>query len=313
MNKPAISIIIPVYNVEKYLGRCLDSVLAQKYQNFEAICINDGSTDNSLKILEEYAKKDSRIKIFSQKNQGLSVTRNNGLQKASGDYICFVDSDDYIEPNFLSDLYDAIKANNADIIATNIKYIKGARERCKKNKRKIYSSFTDKIESLEHGSCWNKIYKTEFIRKNRLTFPQGVYWEDNLFTIQAYFFSSKILTINGACYCYVSNPQSITRNKEKTTKQQQDSIQVSRMILDFAEQQQLSAKERNALIAFCFRSFINAKFLQQTEFYNELKEIMDKNILLEKIHRKQTIKSIKNKLITRIKTFIFLGKKNEID
>lgn len=285
-----ISIIIPVYNVEKFLARCLDSVLAQTYQNFEVICINDGSTDNSPKILEEYKKRDARIKIFSQNNQGVSVARNNGIKKALGDYICFIDSDDRIESKFLSDLYEAIKTTDVDIVATNIKYIKGKKERREKNKQKIYSSFADKIENLEHGSCWNKIYKTEFIRKNQLTFPQGVYWEDNLFTIKAYFYSSKILTINGACYCYISNPHSITRNKEKISKQQQDSILVSRMIMDFAAKQQLTVKDKNALVAFCLRSFINAKFLLSDSYYQELMQIFSDNPSLKKTRRKQLFK-----------------------
>ena len=95
MTNPLISIIVPVYNTEKYLCNCLDSILAQSYNNWEAICINDGSTDKSMSILEDYAKKDKRIKIINQENKGLSETRNIGMKKAKGDYIMFLDSDDF--------------------------------------------------------------------------------------------------------------------------------------------------------------------------------------------------------------------------
>ena len=94
-----LSVIIPVYNVEPYLEQCLDSVINQTYKNLEIICINDGSTDNSLKILEKYQKKDNRIKLINQKNKGLSEARNAGLDVAKGEYIAFVDSDDYLELN----------------------------------------------------------------------------------------------------------------------------------------------------------------------------------------------------------------------
>lgn len=107
-----VSIIIPIYNVQKYLKKCLDSVINQKYKNLEIILINDGSTDNSLDIAINYKNKDKRIKLFSQTNQGLSAARNTGLKNATGKYITFVDSDDYITPDYVSYMYDLLKRNN---------------------------------------------------------------------------------------------------------------------------------------------------------------------------------------------------------
>ena len=98
LNKPTVSVIIPVYNVEQYLSKCLDSVINQTFKNIEIICINDGSTDNSLKILNEYAMADKRIIVINQENSGVYAARNKGLQIANGKYISFVDSDDWIEP-----------------------------------------------------------------------------------------------------------------------------------------------------------------------------------------------------------------------
>ena len=108
---PLISVIIPVYNVEKYLSRCLNSVITQTYQNIEIILINDGSTDDSLKIAQKFQKNDARIKLYSQKNQGLSGARNAGLKRATGDYITFIDSDDYVARDYVSYLYSLLKRN----------------------------------------------------------------------------------------------------------------------------------------------------------------------------------------------------------
>ncbi len=112
---PKVSIIIPVYNVEKYLQRCLDSVVNQTLKDIEIICVNDGSTDNSAIILEEFSKKDERIKIVNQKNGGLSRARNTGLEHSNGDYIGFLDSDDWIDLDYYEKLHDAAERNNCDI------------------------------------------------------------------------------------------------------------------------------------------------------------------------------------------------------
>lgn len=110
-----ISIIVPVYNVEKYLDRCVQSILIQSFKRFELILVNDGSTDNSFEICQKYRKKDSRVILISQENKGLSAARNTGLNNAHGDYICFIDSDDFIEKDYLKLLLNNLKSNNADI------------------------------------------------------------------------------------------------------------------------------------------------------------------------------------------------------
>lgn len=115
-SKPDISVIIPVYNVENYLGECLDSILNQSFKNLEVICVNDGSTDNSLKILESHAKNDSRVKIISQENNGPGYARNVGLKYAKGEYVLFVDSDDFISNDSLNDLYNNAVSNNSDLV-----------------------------------------------------------------------------------------------------------------------------------------------------------------------------------------------------
>ena len=120
MSIPKISIIIPIFNTEKYLKTCLNSVLNQTLKEIEIICINDGSTDNSLKIIEEYASKDKRIKFISQKNNGVSYARNKGLEIATGEFIGFVDSDDYASKNFFEKLYNSALKTNSDIACGEI-------------------------------------------------------------------------------------------------------------------------------------------------------------------------------------------------
>ena len=117
---PKISVIIPVYNVEKYLDICLDTVLAQTFKDFEAVCINDGSTDNSLNILEHYQKFDKRIKIIQTENKGLSHARNKGIKEAKGEYITFVDSDDYISEICLESMNKNLDEQKADFLYSNI-------------------------------------------------------------------------------------------------------------------------------------------------------------------------------------------------
>ena len=116
MNKPIVSVLIPVYNVEKYLKKCLDSVVNQTLTDIEIICVNDGSTDGSLKILEEYRSIDSRIKIINKANGGLPSARNAGLNAAKGRYVGFVDSDDYIEPNMFEKLVDVAEHEESEVV-----------------------------------------------------------------------------------------------------------------------------------------------------------------------------------------------------
>lgn len=116
MNTPLISVIVPVYKVEDYLPRCLDSIIIQTYKNLEIICVNDGSPDNCLTILQEYAAKDIRIKVLNQENQGVSAARNNGLKLATGEVIAFIDSDDWVHPAYFETLITCMKETNADAV-----------------------------------------------------------------------------------------------------------------------------------------------------------------------------------------------------
>ena len=178
-----ISIIIPVYNVEAYLRKCLDSVIAQTYTNVEIILINDGSTDDSGVICDEYAKADSRIKVFHQPNKGASAARNIGLKNFTGQYIGFVDSDDWIEPNMYEVLYNLIKAKNTSFSV--VSYFKEFDDRSVPmiDLEAISTECISQIDIIKYifrgdiykGFCivgWNKLYNAEFLQKNEIFYDE---------------------------------------------------------------------------------------------------------------------------------------------
>ena len=211
---PKISVIIPIYNVEKYLSQCLDSVINQTFKDIEIICINDGSTDNSLQILQQYAHKDKRIKIIDQQNQGLSIARNNGISQACCEYISFIDSDDYIHPKFLETLYEAIIQNNCDIAGCNFQKIQTKETPLFiTTKIKVYNSALDVLlnkKNFIHFNVWNKLYKKEVIQDIR--FAENLYYEDWIFNTQVFAQSNKFAWIPSKLYGYRISNNSIMRS-----------------------------------------------------------------------------------------------------
>ncbi len=191
---PALSIIVPVYNVATLLPRCLDSILRQEFRDFELICVNDGSTDDSLSILQQYASRDGRVKVVhSQDNCGLSVTRNRGLEVATGEYIGFCDADDSIDADFFAKLISAVQRYGADIAMAGTKLNATS---AVTQPTGVHEALADKIASLPNGSVWDKIYRGDLIRKNNLRFPAGLFWEDNDFLIRAVFHAKKLAVID---------------------------------------------------------------------------------------------------------------------
>lgn len=203
-----VSIIIPVYNVEKYLQRCLESIVNQTLQDIEIICVNDGSKDGSIEILEKFALKDSRIKLITQENAGVSAARNTGLDIAQGEYVMFLDGDDYYIKNACQIAYDSITAQGADIGVFGLfeKYwIFSKFGRVNKSIRKALKTITPNLW-LFQTFCWNKIYKKEFLSKNNLKFPAGIKTsEDGIFSLCCMFNNPKYCFINKALYVYRKN------------------------------------------------------------------------------------------------------------
>lgn len=165
---PKVSVIVPVYNVAKYLGRCLDSVLSQTFQDFEVICINDGSTDNSLEILHQYAQKDERVKIINQKNSGAGLSRNTGINMAQGDYLSFIDADDWIDKHFLEKVYHLAKVSKADIIETTKSYNYYSTDNIKLFNKRNAQGFIANGTFFRRDVIWDKLFKTDFIKNNKI-------------------------------------------------------------------------------------------------------------------------------------------------
>lgn len=222
---PAISVIVPVYNTQKFLEKCLESIINQTFKDIEIICINDGSTDNSMSILNDYSEKDSRIKIINQKNAGLSCARNTGINNAKGEYIGFVDSDDWIDLDFFEKLYNAAKNYDADIASAGIKRVRSYKWKYHlKIKEEEVTENTDRKFVLcdvpEKCYVWNKIYRLGKIKQFSLYFEAGIYFEDRCFTCEALSKLKRLVVVPDTYYNYWTNPNSIV--KSKSTKKTQD-------------------------------------------------------------------------------------------
>lgn len=203
-----ISVIVPVYNREKQISRCLDSLLSQTYENIEIIVINDGSTDNSKRIIEEYKKEYSqKIVCINTKNQGVSEARNEGIAYATGEYIGFVDSDDYVDLRMYEKLYEKAKKNDLDLVACNTKALYPNKE-CIIDCAIQDGQNINKLLIDAYAVLWNKLYKAENIKK--LRFKKDVWYEDVLFLYQLYPMLKKVGRIEDVCYFYVQNEGSIT-------------------------------------------------------------------------------------------------------
>ncbi len=217
---PKVSVIIPVYNVEGYLRQCLDSVINQSLKDIEIICINDGSTDNSLSILEEYAQKDSRIIIINQKNQGVAAARNKGLEIAQGDYIWFVDSDDYVEQSGLEYVLEVAKENKADIICFGVNDINDSTITPRfttqyLSKFNICTEVELNIKKHFLNNIWDKLFLREFCQSN-IKFPTGIQTaEDGIFNLLCLYREPKYLFINKTLYNYKIDRQNSATNNSK--------------------------------------------------------------------------------------------------
>lgn len=213
-----ISVIVPVYNVEKYLNRCVDSILKQTYQDIEIILVDDGSTDSSGTICDEYKKLDSRIKAVHINNSGAAKARNVGLDMVNGDYISFIDSDDWILPNFLENLFNLCNENNCDIAKCETIDVKNENfqiENVEKNvvvysQREIINEIY-RNQKLYNVAVMNKLYKKHIFSK--LRFKEGIINEDEEILCKIILNSNKIAVTNEILYCYFLSNNSVTRSK----------------------------------------------------------------------------------------------------
>ena len=219
-----ISVIIPVYNVENYLEQCLDSVLNQTFADIEIICINDGSTDNSLKILQNYAQKESRIKIINKENSGYGASMNIGIGTAQGEYIGIVESDDFIEPDMFEKLYNTAVSNNLDLVRcqyyqyNSLKNINNTVFIDWIEKNKIYKPLDFQPIFYQPPAIWSNLVKKELLEKYNIKFLEtpGASYQDTSFAFKLYCASERFMMIEDCLLHYrIDNENSSVNSKQK--------------------------------------------------------------------------------------------------
>lgn len=228
MRRPEISVIVTVYNCEKYIGNCLQSILAQTWQNFELLVIDDVSTDCSLEICRQAAQMDSWLRLFQMpQNSGAALTRNRGMDEAQGRFITFVDGDDVVRPEYLKTLYRQAVLYKADVLSggseeydlqNNGEYIKGRTVVATDDIWVLPENAEKRLEiMLANGTsvnCWGKLYSREFIEKNKLRFDEMTNFEDCLFNFLCLYFADKYVFSGAANYCYFIRHSSLSRGWE---------------------------------------------------------------------------------------------------
>lgn len=330
-----ISVIVPIYNVEQYLSRCLDSILNQTYKALEIILVNDGSKDGSLQICQKYAARDSRIKVIDKPNEGVSVTRNVGLQAATGVYVGFIDPDDWIEPTMYEDLYRRIKKTDAPICLCN--FYKDSKHRSVSKRFKFKKEFLGREDIIKEiinpmigieditptytyvmGCVWRGLYERAFLEQHQLRFEPSVsIMEDLVFMVQALVKCPSICIHHGVYYHYIQNPKSALHTYNQ--KMWQDQLKVHELLEECLEEAGLEEEVRNRLdmryLGMVFGAIKNeALGKQESDFKNTLSTIKhictdDKlRIVLERVKpiqkstdRSEKVEKIKVKKVKKIK------------
>ena len=217
--KPLLTVVIPVYNVERYLKRCIESVLAQEWKDYEIILVNDGSTDHSPQICDDYVKAYDFISVIHKENGGLSEARNTGISHAKGEYVYFPDSDDWIEPDTFIALAEALESQEFDIISFNRDFVKGEEDAIV-SEPEVTQVFEGKdafVQMLKHryitGFANDKIYRKSLFVDNNILFPSRKYYEDLGTNYKLFLSAKKVYATNQKYYHYlIDNPDSITQS-----------------------------------------------------------------------------------------------------
>ncbi len=252
MTKPLISVIIPVYNVEKYLKKCIDSVLNQTYDNFEIILIDDGSTDSSGKICDEYASKDGRIAVIHKENGGQSVARNTGIERSTGEWLYFPDSDDYIAEDMFETLLKKAVGENADIVIFDAMSFAddGGNVRQSYISKKDYPacSGTEMFSALQrngdfHCPLWSMFYNGDFLRNSNIRMIPGIIYEDSVFGFQIMTQASRIVQERRVFYYRRYRSGSTMTQTEKKYRHFHSRCEVYRNVRDFCREKEIFDKD----------------------------------------------------------------------
>ncbi len=281
-----VSIIIPIYNAIRYADKCVKSLLIQDYKNIEIILVNDGPTDNTLEILKVYENKyKDKVRVFSQKNSGQSSARNTGLKKATGEFITFVDQDDFVKKDFISTMVKGIK--NSDILISGYNRVLDGDKVVQENIPKVceWSKF-------KYCATWGKLYKKSFLEKNNIIFEECKIGEDVIFLMKALSCTDKVEIISYAGYNNYRNTSSISRNINKNKETRNKMIVMMKQIDEFINTDYL---DTDMILYFYLKTSVLHLFVQRhvlniKELYNEYKEYFG---WLKLIYQKYGRKKIK--------------------
>ncbi|MBP5511906.1 glycosyltransferase [Candidatus Saccharibacteria bacterium] len=287
---PTISVIVPVYNIEEEIAKCLLSILLQRFVDFEIIVVDDGSTDQSPKILDEFAEKYSQIKVFHTKNHGLSAARNYGLKKAHGKYIAFIDGDDYVDPNFLSKLYQSIIDNSSDMSVCGYTEFSDRKIKDYCPRPEVLSGFDVTKRLLTHQEnldivSWNKLYKKSLFKT--VQFPVGLNHEDNYTTYKLLYQCERVSFINLPLYNYVRRKKSITK-KEPTISRLNAKLKATKEAKRYFKDnlELLPAAEFAEVLSFYqFIDFALKDEIPKNNFKKYRKKVLDAKISLDQKRR----------------------------
>lgn len=293
---PMVSVVIPIYNVEKYLKNCIDSILNQSFKDFEIILVNDGSTDKSIEICNEYVKKDSRIILINKKNGGLSSARNAGLNVAKGKYISFIDPDDCISENYFNILVEKAENNNCDVIVSGYKTIPNNIEIIPSYKLNKILKGTDFILSSDNVHSknelcfvWRYLYRLKLIKENKILFNEKIFiGEDVVFNLEILCNSGRVVAISDILYYYTTNNfNSLMRckfkpNLEKSLIEQYERRMYLSTKYKLMDNEEYKNDLANYYINSIYRMLINnLKNSEISNFKDEVKRISNNKMFRE--------------------------------
>ena len=285
-----ISVIVPVYNVEQYLRRCLDSLVNQTLNDIEIIVVNDGSPDDSQAIIDEYACKYENIRAFKKANGGLSDARNFGLEYVTGEYVAFVDSDDYVQKDMYEKMYSKAKENDFDMVVCNLSYVYPGK--LMEVNSHIENDTTDIKKSMIniYPAAWNKLYKRNLFDHD-VRFKKGVWFEDVEFLYRLLPYVKSIGVVKEPFYQYVQREGSITSTVNKKIY---DYISNWNGIIDYYKEHDLFDEYKEEL-EYCYVRYIYATFVKQASRYDYADYLDAVDIAIENVN-KQFPDYWKNKL-----------------
>lgn len=320
-----VSIIIPVYNAEKFLKKCLDSIIEQTYENIEIICVNDGSKDGSLNILKEYQEKDFRIVVINKENAGVSEARNDGIKKSTGEYVMFADADDWLEKDAVEIMYNALQEKKVDVVRGNY-YINTSYEQselqgnmCGLNDLVLKTDdkeFVKKVhKNLLKGNLlcyvWALLIKKDVILKTSL-FKKGiVMMEDSIFYNELMNVIDSIYFLDKPMYHYYYNPSSCTKSSEYYVRNMYNLLKVHKILVDGIEKDKFEEAGRiseiNTTISNKIAGYFFLMYLANDKSKMELIKLMDELLAdkyLKELFENVEYKSLDTHLIIPIKLML---------